>query len=61
MFIAMNRFQVIPGEGEAFEQMWLSRDSYLAGVPGFIEFHMLGSSGRGPCPVFLTHNLALAR
>ena len=44
MFIAMNRFQVIPGEEEAFEQVWLSRDSYLAGVPGFVEFHML----RGP-------------
>jgi len=44
MFIAMNRFQVIPGEEEAFEQVWLSRNSYLAGVPGFVEFHML----RGP-------------
>jgi heme-degrading monooxygenase HmoA len=44
MFIAMNRFQVIPGEEETFEQVWLSRNSYLAGVPGFVEFHML----RGP-------------
>ncbi len=44
MFIAMNRFQVILGEEEAFEQVWLSRDSFLAGVPGFVEFHML----RGP-------------
>ncbi len=44
MFIAMNRFQVIPDEAEAFEQVWLSRDSHLAGVPGFVEFHML----RGP-------------
>lgn len=44
MFIAMNRFQVIPGEEGAFEQVWLSRDSHLSGVPGFIEFHML----RGP-------------
>ena len=44
MFIAMNRFQVVPGEEEAFEQVWLSRDSHLADVPGFVEFHML----RGP-------------
>ena len=44
MFIAMNRFQVILGEEDAFEQMWLSRDSYLASVSGFVEFHML----RGP-------------
>ena len=44
MFIAMNRFQIIPGEEAAFEQVWLSRDSHLDGVPGFVEFHLL----RGP-------------
>ena len=44
MFIAMNRFQVIRGEEAAFEDVWLSRDSHLDGVPGFVEFHLL----RGP-------------
>jgi len=44
MFIAMNRFQVIPGEEEAFEKVWLSRASHLRDVPGFREFHLL----RGP-------------
>ena len=44
MFIAMNRFQIIPGQEEAFEQIWLSRDSHLAGVAGFVELHLL----RGP-------------
>jgi heme-degrading monooxygenase HmoA len=44
MFIAMNRFQVIPGEEEAFEKVWLSRDTHLRDVPGFMEFHLL----RGP-------------
>ena len=41
MFIAMNRFQVIRGEEDAFEQVWLNRDVHLDGVPGFIEFHLL--------------------
>ncbi|HUC49578.1 MAG TPA: antibiotic biosynthesis monooxygenase [Xanthobacteraceae bacterium] len=41
MFIAMNRFKVKPGSEEAFEKVWLSRDSYLDRVPGFIEFHLL--------------------
>lgn len=41
MFIAMNRFQVIPGEETAFQQVWRSRDTHLDGVPGFIEFHLL--------------------
>lgn len=44
MFIAMNRFQVVKGEEAAFEQVWLSRDTHLADVPGFVEFHLL----RGP-------------
>ena len=44
MFIAMNRFQVAKGSENAFEQVWLSRDSHLDKVPGFVEFHLL----RGP-------------
>ena len=44
MFIAMNRFQVVKGQEEAFEKLWTSRDTYLDGVPGFVEFNLL----RGP-------------
>ena len=44
MFIAMNRFKVIKGEEKAFEHVWLSRDTHLQSVPGFVEFHLL----RGP-------------
>jgi len=40
MFIAMNRFKVIRGCETAFEQVWLSRDSHLDKVPGFVEFHL---------------------
>lgn len=41
MFIAMNRFRVAKGSETAFEQVWLSRDSHLEKVPGFVEFHLL--------------------
>ena len=41
MFIAMNRFRVKRGSEGDFEQMWLTRDSHLKGVPGFLEFHLL--------------------
>jgi heme-degrading monooxygenase HmoA len=44
MFIAMDRFKVIKGSEAAFENVWLSRDSHLEKVPGFVEFHLL----RGP-------------
>ena len=33
MFIAMNRFQVVPGRGEDFERVWRERETYLDGVP----------------------------
>jgi heme-degrading monooxygenase HmoA len=41
MFIAMNRFKVKRGSEEAFEEVWLSRETYLDGMPGFVEFHLL--------------------
>lgn len=44
MFIAMNRFKVVPGSQADFEQVWKSRDTRLGDVPGFIAFHLL----RGP-------------
>jgi heme-degrading monooxygenase HmoA len=44
MFIAMNRFQVVRGQEKAFEAVWLSRDTHLETVPGFLGFHLL----RGP-------------
>lgn len=44
MFIAMNRFQVLPGKEADFEQVWLSRETHLEGVSGFVAFHLL----RGP-------------
>lgn len=44
MYIAMNRFIVTAQNAEAFEALWLGRDSHLKSVEGFVEFHML----RGP-------------
>jgi heme-degrading monooxygenase HmoA len=41
MFIAMNRFRVAKGSEAAFEHVWLSRDTRLSDVPGFVEFHLL--------------------
>ena len=39
MFIAMNRFRVKKGSEEAFEKVWLTRETHLDRVPGFVEFH----------------------
>jgi heme-degrading monooxygenase HmoA len=44
MFVAMNRFRVAKGAEAEFEAVWRNRDSKLAGMDGFVSFHLL----RGP-------------
>lgn len=41
MFVATNRFRVIPEHAASFEAMWLNRESHLHEVPGFMTFHLL--------------------
>jgi heme-degrading monooxygenase HmoA len=48
MFIAIKRFRVAEGAEAAFEQVWMSRDTHLDKVPGFVEFHLL----KGPEAAF---------
>jgi hypothetical protein len=57
MFIAMNRFKVLPGQEAAFEEVWLNRETHLEDVPGFKSFHLL----RGPKNEDHTLDLGLAR
>jgi len=44
MFVAMNRFRIVPGREAEFEAIWTGRKSHLEAVPGFRSFHLL----RGP-------------
>lgn len=41
MYLAMNRFNVRTENADAFEALWLGRDSHLKTMDGFVEFHML--------------------
>ena len=41
MYLAMNRFTVPTENAEAFEALWLGRDSLLKEMDGFVEFNML--------------------
>ena len=47
MFVAMNRFRVKDGQYDAFEKIWRARESYLAGVEGFIRFALLKADAPG--------------
>jgi heme-degrading monooxygenase HmoA len=57
MFIAMNRFRVKKGSEEAFEQVWLSRDTQLTKVPGFVEFHLLKGPEHEDYTLYSSHTV----
>jgi heme-degrading monooxygenase HmoA len=57
MFIAMNRFRVKKGSEEDFEKVWLSRDSHLDKVPGFVEFHLLRGPEHDDFTLYASHTI----
>ena len=60
MFIAMNRFRVKRGAEEAFEKVWLSRDSYLDRVP-FVEFHLLKGPEAEDHTLYSSHSVSQSK
>ncbi|MGF1604961.1 MAG: antibiotic biosynthesis monooxygenase family protein [Rhodothalassiaceae bacterium] len=57
MFIAMNRFRVLPDQTEAFETVWRSRESHLDTVPGFMSFRLLKGPEREDHVLYASHTL----
>jgi heme-degrading monooxygenase HmoA len=61
MFIAMNRFKVIPKSQTEFEDVWTARDTHLRDVPGFMEFHLLRGPEREDHVLYSSHSLWRSR
>lgn len=57
MYIAMNRFKVLPGAEGDFETLWINRDSKLRQVAGFVEFHLLRGPNRGDHVLYSSHTI----
>ena len=57
MFIAMNRFQVKKGSELDFEKVWMTRDSHLDQVPGFIEFHLVKGPEADDHTLYASHTV----
>jgi len=57
MFIAMNRFKVIKGSEKDFEHVWLSRDTHLNEMAGFVEFHLLKGPERDDHVLYSSHTI----
>jgi heme-degrading monooxygenase HmoA len=61
VFIAMNRFKVVPGSQADFEEVWTTRDTHLREVPGFITFHLLRGPDRDDHTLYSSHSIWRSR
>lgn len=57
MFIAMNRFRVKKGSEDAFENVWMTRESHLDRMPGFVEFHLLKGPAADDHTLYSSHTV----
>jgi heme-degrading monooxygenase HmoA len=57
MYIAMNNFRVRSDKASEFEQAWRERESFLATVPGFKEFHLLRGPVDGEAQLYASHTV----
>ena len=55
--VARDRFRVKKGSEQAFEKVWLSRDSQLNKVPGFVEFHLLKGPEHEDFTLYASHTV----
>lgn len=56
MYIAMNRFRIRKGREADFEELWRTRDSRLAEVPGFRSFHLLRGPTGDEATTYVSHS-----
>ena len=57
MYLAMNRFTVPLENAAAFEDLWLSRESRLQDMEGFVSFHMLKGPEEDGTILYASHTV----
>ena len=57
MYIAMNRFKIVPGKEEDFEEVWATRDTHLDQVPGYVEFRLLRGPAHEDHTLYASHTI----
>ncbi|MEM7498856.1 MAG: antibiotic biosynthesis monooxygenase [Pseudomonadota bacterium] len=57
MFVAMNRFRIVPGQEAAFEALWTGRKSHLHETPGFVSFHLLKGGAAADHVPYCSHSV----
>lgn len=57
MFLAMNRFKVVKGKEEEFENIWRNRESRLGDMPGFISFNLFRGATEEDHTLYASHSV----
>ena len=57
MYIAMNRFKIVSGKESVFENLWISRDSHLKDVSGFVSFNLLKGASEEQFTLYASHSM----
>ena len=56
-FIAMNRFKIILGKEDDFENVWKTRETFLNDVNGFISFNLLRGDSTDEYTLYSSHSI----
>ena len=56
-YIAMNRFKIVLGKENEFEEVWRTRETYLDEVEGFKEFHLLKGESNDEYTLYSSHSV----
>ncbi len=57
MYIAMNRFKIVLGKENDFENVWKNRETHLDKVPGFKKFNLIKGEKKGNYTLYASHSV----
>ena len=57
----MNRFRIVLGRENEFENIWKNRDTHLEGVSGFINFNLVKGDTDKECTLYASHSTGTAK
>ena len=52
----MNRFKIIKGNEDTFENLWKNRESYLDEVEGFLSFNLIKGKSLSDHTLYASHS-----
>ena len=55
MYIAFNRFRIIPDKHADFEKLWLNHQTHREKVPGFLCFDLIKGKTEKSCTIYASH------